>query len=392
MAATALAAITGLGFSELSRKPISSIRDLAIAAIDAAVANAGLQTSDIDGLLLCRSPLATYDDLPLKIQDDLGFYDLRLLSSVDAEGSSTVQAIQQATMAIRQGMARAVVCVFSDAPLIPGTSGSSAFNLVMPMTGIDGWEARYGLFGAVGPYALAARRYMAEYGATEEHLGAYAIANRQWAQRNPLAFLRSPLSMEQYLASRWIVEPFRMLDCAYPVNGAIAVVVTASERAADAPRPAVYIHGLGQGHAGLPGMRGFDREIRTGAEIAGQGAYRMAGVNARDVAMCQFYDAFSYTGIQSLEDYGLCRRGEAAAFVAAGHTAPGGRLPVNTGGGHLSGYYLQGMTPVAEAVLQARGDGGERQVDKRDVILVSGNGGRMDYHAALIVSPLKSLA
>jgi acetyl-CoA acetyltransferase len=117
----------------------------------------------------------------------------------------------------------------------------------------------------------------------------------------------------------------------------------------------------------------------------------MAGVGPKDVQMAQVYDAFSYVGLQALEDYGLCKRGEASHDIAAGHTSPGGALPVNTNGGHLSGFYLQGMTPVAEAVIQARGEGGARQSPHNKLILTTGNGGRMDYHAALLLSPEPAL-
>lgn len=392
MATKALGAITGLGFSTLSRKYIGTTRDLAIEAVNAAVMDSGLKLKDIDGLLMNRSPLAAYDDLPLTLQNDLGMLDLRLLSSVEGEGSSSIQMIQQAVMAIRHGMAKHVVCVMGDAPLKPGVTSGDAFDIVLPMSGIDGaWEALYGLFGAVGLYALGAQRYLADYGLSTECFGNYAISCRKWAELNPRAFIRKPLSMEEFLGTRWIVEPLRMLDCALPVNGAIAVVVSGAEAAADMPRPPVYIHGMGQGHGGHAGLNGFAREIRRGGEIAGEGAYAMAGVGPSDVSMGQFYDALTFVGLFTLEDYRLCARGEAAAFVATGATAPGGSLPVNTGGGHLSGFYIQGMTPISEAVIQSRGEGDARQVAKRDIILITGNGGRLGYHAALIVSPLRSL-
>jgi len=197
--------------------------------------------------------------------------------------------------------------------------------------------------------------------------------------------------MEDYLNSRMVVEPFRMLDCCFPVNGAAAVVVTGVKQAKDCKRKPVYIHGMGQGHAGLPARAGYDRETTSGAKRAGKNAYKMAGIKAKDVSICEFYDAFSYVGIASLEAYGFCKPGEGGPFIADGHTAPGGKLPVNTGGGQLSGYYLQGMTPITEAVIQGRGDGGKRQVKKNDVILVSGNGGRLQFHGSLIMSPMEKL-
>lgn len=386
----AKAAITGLGFSAMSRQPIGTIRELAASAILAAIADAGLRIKDIDGLLLNKSPTATTDELPLRIQNDLGLRDLALLAALDSEGSTAVQMVQYASLVVAEGLAKAVVCVFADTP-IKGKGGGDTFALAMPLSGVESWEAQQGFLGASASYALAARRHMALFGTTQEQFGAYAIACRQWAALNPQAFLRKPMTLDDYLASPYVVEPFRVLDCCFPVNGAIALVVTSVERAADAPQAATYIHGMGQGHRGRSGLRGDEPEVDTGASLAGKTAYRSAGVTARDVTQCQIYDAFSYAGMLSLEGYGLCRRGASGAFVERGHTAPGGKLPVNTGGGHLSGFYLQGMTPLSEAVIQARGAGGERQV-KNDLILVSGNGGCLDYHTCVLASPHRSLA
>lgn len=385
-----VAAISGLGFSTLSRKPIGTTRELAAAAIEAAITDAGLKKTEIDGLLINRSPLSMPEELPLRVQNDLGLHDLSLLAHVDSEGSSAVQIIQYAAMAVSQGLANHVVCVFADTPVKPQGGGNS-FAVGLPITGIDGWEEQQGFVSAVAAYALAAQRHMTSYGTREEDLGAYAISCREWAQRNPQAFLKKPLSMADYLASPFVVWPFRVLDCAYPVNGAIAVVVTRADHDNNGPHSPVYIHGMGQGHKGRSGLRGDDALIATGAALAGERACRSAGVTVNDITACEFYDAFSFSGILSLEEYGFCRHGEAAAFITAGHTRPGGKLPVNTGGGHLSGFYLQGMTPVAEGIIQARGTGEDRQVERNDIILVTGSGGCFDYHACLLLSPHAAL-
>lgn len=384
-----VAAITGLGFSELSRSVARPARRLAVEAVRRAVADAGLRKADIDGLLINRSPVAPPDMLDLKLQDELGLTELRLLNHVDAEGSSAVQMVQQAALAVQAGMATHVACVFADVPLQPGTSAGAAFAITMNLFGMPGQEAVHGLFGAVGPYALACRRHMARFGTTEAHLGAVAISGRLWAARNPDAFLRKPLTLDAYLASPWIAAPFRLLDCAFPVNGAVAVVVSGIDRLPGA-QPAVYIHGMGQGHAGNPNRVGFEPEVVAGGRIAAAGAYRMAGIGARQIDQAQIYDAFTYATLIALEDYGFCDKGQGGPFVAAGTTQPGGALPVNTSGGQLSGYYLQGMTPLSEGVVQGRGQGGERQA-KNDIILVTGNGGRLEYHACLVLSPHERL-
>lgn len=385
-----IAAITGLGYSELSRKPGHDARRLACDAVRAAAADSGWALSEIDGLLLNRSPIEPFETLPLNVQRDLGARNLRLLASIEGEGSSAVQMIQYAALAVQSGMAERVACVFADAPLTAEVSAGEAYAIAMDMTGIAGWEREIGFLGAAPAFALVAARYMQLYGVGPEHFGAWAIAEREWAKRNPRAFLKSPLTLDQYLESRPIARPLRLLDCAYPVNGAIAFIVGRAESTHGACPP-VYIHGMGQGHAGCPAFGNLEPEFDNGAELAGRIAYAMAGIGPSDVSSVQLYAPFTCAGIVALENYGFCARGEAAGFVADGNIAPGGSLPVNTGGGMLSSFYLQGATPLCEAVIQARGHGGERQV-ANDVVLATGLGGRQEHHGALILSPHASLS
>jgi acetyl-CoA acetyltransferase len=380
----AQSAISGLGFSSLSREAIGSSRDLAIEAAIAAVRDADLRLADVDGLLVTKSPSASLDTLPLHVREDLSLGPLSLLANVEGEGTSVVQAIQYATLAIARGMARHVVCVFADAR-IQGEGSAAGYARAMEVSGLPGWEAEQGLFGAVGPYALAASRWLHRTGQTQEDLGAYAIACRKWAALNPQAFLRKPLEMEAYLASRYVCEPLRLLDCAYAVNGAAAVVVSPVAQASS--ERSAFVHGMGQGHCGTAGAAGSESD---GAAIAAAGAVRMAGIELRDIAMAQLYDPFSSVGLELLEAYGLSEPGRAGELVRSGATSPGGRLPVNTGGGQLSGFYLQGMTPVSEAVIQARGEGGARQAGGGP-ILVGGMGGCMEYHATLVLTGSKEI-
>lgn len=387
----AIAAIIGLGFSNLSRSPGPAARRLACDAIRAAAADAALPLPSIDGLLLNRSPLEPFDTLPLSIQRDLNLRDLALLTSIEGEGSSAIQMIHYAALAVQSGMAKRVACVFADAPIVANVNAGEAFAITVPIAGIDGWEAEIGLFGATALFGLTAARYMARYGANPEAFGAWAIAERAWAAGNPRAFLRKPITMEDYFASPWIAKPIRLLDCAYPVNGAIAVIVADAEEAG-VTRPPVYIHGLGQGHAGRHHFGDEEPELVTGGAQAAKTAYAMARIRAEDISIAEFYAPFTCTGLVALEDYGFCGRGEGADFVADGNTARGGRLPVNTGGGQLSAFYLQGMTPVSEAVIQTRAEGGERQVTSNDIVLATGIGGAQEHHGAVILSPHASLS
>ena len=387
---SAKAAVIGLGESTFSRKPDQSARGLAVDACLAAVADAGLKRSQIDGLLLNRSPIEPSSVLPLHLKRDLCLGDLSLLASIEAEGSSAIQMIQYAALAIEAGIAANVLCVFSDAPV--GVAGAgAAYSISMNLTGLEGWDERHGLIGATGAFALATQRYFHLYGADSNALYEAAASDREWAARNPKAFLRKPLDKDEYFASRWIVEPLRLFDCAYPVNGAVSVIVSSADNAKDRPKPPVFLHGFGQGHSGARNFASEEPEIHTGAEIAEHNLLAGLGASPDVFDFCEFYNAFSIATILALEGYGFCAAGEGAEFIASGATRPGGALPTNTGGGHLSSYYLQGMTPVHEAVIQIRGYGGERQVSKTTLGLVTGFGGRMEYHAAMAVSPHREI-
>jgi acetyl-CoA acetyltransferase len=184
-----------------------------------------------------------------------------------------------------------------------------------------------------------------------------------------------------------IADPLHLLDCCLVSNGAIAVVVTTADRAAHFAQPPVHVLGWGQAHPGYTLERGSEFGLVSGAAQSGPAALKMAGVGVDDVDVRELYDCYTYTTLISLEDYGFCAKGEGGALAESGALAPGGSLPTNTGGGQLSSYYMWGMTPLSEAVIQTRGQGGERQVPRHDVVLVSGNGGVLDFHATLVLSP-----
>lgn len=386
----AKAAITGLGQSTFSREPGSSPRALAAQACLAALADRSAGVDIIDGLLLNRSSIEPSEVLPLHLKRDLGLGDLSLLASIEAEGSSAIQMIQYAALAIEAGGASNVLCVFADAP-VRSAGAAKTYSGSMDLTGLPGWDASSGLHGAVGAFAISAQRYFHVYGADDRALYAAASADRAWASLNPQAFIRGPLGEDDYFNSRWIVEPLRLFDCAFPVNGAVAVIVSSLDEADNCPKQPAYLHAFGQGHSGARNLAGNSPETQTGAEIASAKLLETLGATPALYDYCELYSPFTITSILALEGYGLCQPGEAPDLIASGTTKPGGKLPVNTGGGHLSSYYLQGMTPVHEAVVQARGDGGERQVPKNDIGLVTGFGGRMEYHSAMTISPHREL-
>jgi acetyl-CoA acetyltransferase len=231
---------------------------------------------------------------------------------------------------------------------------------------------------------------MSLYSTTHDQLGQIAVSERLWATMNPKAQMREAISLEDYHNSRWVIEPLHLLDCCLVSNGGVAVIVTTAERARDLKQPPAYILGMGQGHHGNPQRAGWEPETHTAATIAKESAFKMAGIGVEDVDVCELYDCYTYTVLVTLEDYGFCAKGEGGPFVADGKLGPGGSLPTNTGGGQLSGYYMWGMTPLSEGVIQTRGQGGERQATEHDVVLVSGNGGVLNYHGCLVLSPSPS--
>jgi acetyl-CoA acetyltransferase len=352
-------------------------------AVRLAVADAGLELGDVDGLL---TSAGVSGGVGLALQRDLGLRDLRLLSEMQSYGSTAGQMVQYASLAIGAGMAETVACVFADAPLRQDTSTGAAYGA----RGAVGWR---GLLGAAGirdtnsMYALAAQRHMDTYGTTNDQLGHIAVGQRSWAELNPRAQMRTPMTLEDYHASRWIVEPFHLLDCCLVSNGGIAVVVTSAERAASLARPPVHVLGWGQAHPGHAQRRHEDFGLVSGAARSGPAALAMAGLTVSDVDVVELYDCYTFTVLITLEDYGFCPKGEGGRFVADGTLGPDGKLKVNTGGGQLSSSYMWGMTPLSEAVLQARGEAGRRQVPEHDVVLVSGNGGVLDHHSTLVLSP-----
>jgi acetyl-CoA acetyltransferase len=376
--------IAGLGITDVGKVYGPTAAQFAGDAVRLAAADAGLALGDIDGLLLSSG---LTDGVHLSLQLDLGLQDLRLLSEMQAYGSTAGAMVAVASMAVQAGMASTVACVWADAPLRQGRPAASAYGSPAKIpAGWRGLNAAAGVVSANQLYALAARRHMERFGTTQEQLGAISIAQRDWAVMNPLAQLRTPLTMTDYLSSRWIAEPFRLLDCCLVSNGGIAVIVTSAERAADLAQPPVYVRGWAQAHPGHAGRRFDDFGLVSGAATAGPAALAMAGVQLADIDVVELYDCYTYTVLVSLEDYGFCAKGEGGPFAASGALGPEGKLKVNTGGGQLSSYYLWGMTPLSEAVIQARGQAGERQVAEHELVLVSGNGGVLDHHSTLVLA------
>ncbi|MGU3432553.1 thiolase family protein [Actinomycetes bacterium M1A6_2h] len=378
------AAIVGCGLTEVGKVFGRSARGFAADAVRLAVADAGLDLADVDGLLINAR---TGTDLDLTLARSLGLHDLKLLSQINAFGASAAAMVAQASSAVLDGEASAVVCVFADDPRTSTGSGGAAYRASsLNASGFRSAETASGFTSVNHRYALAARRYMERYGVTSDHLGSIAVSQRAWAVDNPAAQMTTPLTINDYHASRWIVEPLHLFDCCLVSNGGAAVVVTTPERARDLKSPPVYVRGWAQSHPGYSMARGSGFGLVSGAAASGPEALAMAGLSIADMDLREIYDCYTYTVLLTLEDYGVCAKGEAGELAAAGAFGPGGDLPTNTGGGQLSSFYLWGMTPLVEAMSQLRGRSGARQVDSHETAIVSGNGGILDHHATLVLA------
>jgi len=376
------AALVGLGMTPMSLKPGDTPLRLACEATRSALADAGLTHSDVDGLLVGSSQGVRPDRLGVAFAAQGGFSDLRLLEHVEIKGATTIAMIQRAQLALETGAARTVVCVFADAPLVAGKGAGSTYAHSGGRTGARGLERASGLLGSVPTYALLTNRWMHLNAGTAEDLCAVTTVTRDWALGNPDAVVRTPLDADGYFASPMIAEPLRRLDCARPVNGAVAVVVSNDPAVGHNVRLAV--RGVGRDHP-LRHRRAGRESWFGGGRRAVDDALAAAGMARSDLDTAQLYDPFSVVTLLLLDEYNLTGGVPAGEFVRSGGTAKGGALPTNTGGGQLSGFYLQGMTPLAEAMIQLRDQGGDRQVAGATTALVGGIGGRIDHHAAMIL-------
>ncbi len=364
------AAIAGVGRTEYSKNSGVSTLTLALRAITAALADAGLTPADVDGVACHRVGDSVQAVL---VAQSLGIRDLHYHLDLFGGGSTSASVVGAAAMAVATGMAECVVCwraINARSEWRMGGTGRA-----VPDTIEFQYQAPYGFATPPQQFAMTARAYMAEYGVVAEDLGRVAIQQRANAVLNERAMMRTPITMDDYLSSRWIVEPFRLFDCCLETDAAVALVVVPAERAADLRRTPVLVSGAayGGGHTLFSNHRG-DLSTTAAVDLAPR-LYAMAGIGPDDVDVAELYDAFTPLVLLQLEDYGFCKKGEAAGLVADGVTALGGRLPVNTHGGHLSEGYVHGLNHVAEAVDQLRGDCGPRQVVGAEVALSTGQPG-----------------
>ncbi len=379
--------IVGVGQTRYTRwnDPIeSSELGLVCEAIIAAAHDAGLPVTQIDGI----TSFADDSSEPPLIQAALGLEELRMSAMLwSGGGGGSCGSVDLAAMAVQTGQAFYVVATRS---LAQGLSGR--FSGYSPHWRHASFTHSFGLMAATPMLALTVRRHMHEFGTTQEQLGAFAIACRKHARRNPNAVMKDrPLDMEIYLASRIISDPLRLYDCCLETNGSCAVIVTTWERARDLPGVAVpilsSIHGSSEGWSSGPlgsHNQPLNRYASIGASHLAADLFAKAGVTASDLDVAQIYDNFSGVAMMAMEDYGLCARGESGPFVASGAIDwPNGSLPVNTHGGNLSEAYIHGLNHVVEGVRQIRGTS-TCQVEGARLCLVTGGPGPAPTSALIL--------
>jgi acetyl-CoA acetyltransferase len=370
-------AIAGVGASPQGRLPGSTPLTLGVEAFKRALDDAGIRKDQIDGLLTMpgtTSPEASLNYL--RMGETLGI-DPKYTGSMTMGGGTAGALVQMAAMAIHAGLATTVACVFGDT----AKTGGSKFNRASGWG--DSWGI-WGMFAAAANSAIAASRHMALYGTTSRHLGEVAVACRKHASMNPEAVMREPITIEDHQNSRWVVEPFHLLDCCLISDGAVCVIVTSAERARDMKKPPVLIAGMGQAYT-TQNMEREDWWYVPHQKDALNRAYAMAGVGPKDIDVAQLYDNFTMSVLLWLEHAGFCGVGEAGPFVEGGRIQLGGELPVNTAGGNLSESYMEGWLHIVEGVRQIRGECGERQVAGAETCLVTGRGMTLNCSNAMIL-------
>lgn len=351
-------AIAGVGATEQGEIPGESPEEIAVRAATAALADAGIDKSAVDGLITCKAALSTHGT-----DEGMG-----PLLGINPAYSTTLDygmgsfSLHLAAMAIQAGLASTVLLTY-------GTNARSArTSFSRPIGGAADWISLAGLVHVAGPASLAIRRHMYLYGTTEEQLGWVSVAQREWAQMNPLAVFRKPMSIEDYLAQPYIVAPLRRSDLTVISDGGTAVVVTTADRARNLAKKPVYLLSIAQ-QSGIRNEQNPEKLMRPWLGDIASRLYSGAGIGPDQVDLAYMQDGTSVWVLQMLEWYGFCGLGEGGPFLADGNTKPGGRLPVNTHGGQLSESYTHNWMHLYEAVRQLRGECGERQVPGAEVAL-----------------------
>jgi len=355
-------AVVGVGYSNVYRGPCPSVESMTAMACLAAIEDAGLDSKDIDGIFEYQigneSPKALY------VQRLLGCADLAAYADIMGTGPSGLAGVLAAVDSVSSGACDVALAYRSIEQSAGNTGSASATPVIMAGSSPlhDEIVSPFGMFGVIPSIAMRMKRRQAEYGGSAQDYGIIALNARVWANMNERAVQRNLLTMDDYLQSRVLCDPIRLLDCDYPVSGSCAVIVTTLERARDLKhKPAVVLahaHGTGSGDW----LHGNDF-LYGGTIGCAKRLWERSGLGPADIDVAELYDGFTYVTLTWLEALGFCPFGEAGRWLDNGRTiGPGGRLPLNTNGGQLAEGRLHGISFLAEAVQQVRGLCGARQV------------------------------
>jgi len=370
------AAIAGIGQTEFSKESGRSELQLACEATKAALDDAGLRPSDVDGLVTFT--MDTSEEA--EVARNLGIPSLSMFTRVPYGGGAAAGAVMQAAMAVATGVADVVAIYRAFNERSGMRYGGSGYGTSPALPPWLAWYAPYGLLTPAAWVAIHARRYMHEYGATNEDFGRIAVVDRKHAATNPEAwFYQRPITLADHQRSKWIVEPvLRLLDCCQESDGGVALVVTTPERARDLRHPPAIITAAAQGAASDGEMMtSYYRDEITGLPEMGVVAKKLwaeSGLGPADIQTAFLYDHFTPLVLVQLEELGFCERGEAKDFATVENLSIGGRLPINTSGGLLGEAYIHGMNGITEAVRQIRGTSCNQVAGVEHVLATSGTG------------------
>ncbi|MDO7842077.1 thiolase family protein [Sphingomonas immobilis] len=375
------ATITGIGMSKLGRNLHRPPMDLLLDATLEALADAGLTRDDIDGITTYPGRVSGSPGMsPLGIGDLRNALGLKTRWHCAApEGPAQAAGIMTAAMAVATGQARHVIAFRA---LTESSSQTPERRASLPTGGgtrVGGWPSWlmpvYAMSAATWA-GWAATRYFHEFGMTRDHLGTIAVNQRANAQGNPRALMHGkPMTIEEYHAARMITSPLGLFDCDVPIDGACVIIVSAADAARDCRKTPLRIEAMG---AAMNEKETWDQQpdlTKMASHDAAADMWKRTDLKPKDVDVLQTYDGFSIFVPMWMEAFGFCKHGEAKDFIAAGHSAIGGSLPTNTGGGQLSAGRLHGFGHLHEACLQLWGEGGDRQVPGAKVAAVGMGGG-----------------
>lgn len=369
------AAVVGIGRTAFVRKSGRSTLSMAAEAARDALADCGLAPADVDGFT-CYS---TGDSAgPSQVAHAIGVDDLGWSLSVAGGGNIVAATVTSAANAVVSGQADVVV-------VYRALGSTTRYGKASDRPSVSGEAQFAGPHGYLVPpqwFAMYCRRHQYEYGSTSEDLGAIAVQQRAHASANAHAVARDPITIEDYLNGRWVNEPFRVFDCCYEVDGAVAVVVTTAERAADLPHRPVHLLGAADSNRFAGSVDQWDDMTCMYSRDTAPRLWSRTGLSAADMDLALMYDCFTFTVMATFEDFGFCGKGEVGDYFREGRATYGGDVVVNPHGGLLSEGYIHGLNHHYEAVLQLRGEAGDRQVPGAETALVTSGAG--PYGGALV--------